>query len=299
MRIASLLPGATEIVYLLGLGDQLVGVSHECDYPPAARRKPVVTRAPFDAHALSSADIDRLVSETSGAGRELYHVAPEAIGAVAPDLVLTQGLCEVCAVSVRAVNAALPDGPRVLSLDAGTLADVLADIGRVADAAGVPERGAAVAAGLRARLDAVRDRAAGLPRRRVVCLEWLDPLYCAGHWVPEMVALAGGDEALGRPGEFSHPIAWDDVRRAAPEVLLLMPCGFGPDRALADAAALRRLPGWADLPAVLAGAVWAVDGNAYFSRPGPRLVDGVELAARILHPATFGAPEPGKARHAA
>jgi iron complex transport system substrate-binding protein len=293
-RIAALLPGATEIVYLLGLGDQLVGVSHECDYPPAARDKPVVTQSPFDPHRLASAEIDRLVTETVATGRELYHLDPEALARVQPDLILTQGLCDVCAVSVKTVSATLPEGPRLLSLDAGTLDEMLADVARVAEAAGVPERGAAVVAGLRARLDAVAAAARGLPRRRVVCLEWLDPPYSAGHWVPEMVALAGGEELLAAPGERSRRVAWDEVVVAAPEVLLLMPCGFGVERSLAELGLLARLSGWDDLPAVRAGEVWAVDGSAYFSRPGPRLVDGVELVASLLHPGTFG-PAPDRA----
>lgn len=298
MRIVSMLPGATEIVCRLGLGDQLVGVSHDCDFPPEVRSRPRVTRSPFDAHSLPSAEIDRLVSETVAVGRELYHVDAEAIAGLEPDLVLTQGLCEVCAVSVRAVRSALSDGPRVLSLDAGSIEDVFADVRRVAEATGVPERGASTVARLRERLDAVRARVAGGPRRRIACLEWLDPPYRAGHWVPEMVEIAGGREVLARGGEPSARIRWEAVVRAEPEVLLLIPCGFGPERSLDEVRLLERLPGWEDLPAVRSGDVWAVDGNSYFSRPGPRLVDGVELAAALVHPDRFPLPAPSRARRA-
>lgn len=290
MRIVSMLPGATEIVYLLGLGDQLVGVSHECDFPPDARTKPAVTRAPFDSHSLPSAEIDRLVTETAAIGRELYHVDPAVLSDLKPDLVLTQGLCDVCAVSVATVNAALPSGPRVLSLDAGRLDEMLADIVRVAGAAGVSDLGERAVRDLRARLESVRQRTSGLPDRRVACLEWLDPPYNAGHWVPEMVELAGGVEVISRKGEFSRRVEWDEVVRAAPEVLALMPCGFGPERSLQEIGLLSRLPGWESLPAVRTGEVWAVDGNSYFSRPGPRLVQGVELLAQILHRSELGAP---------
>ncbi len=291
MRIVSMLPSATEIAYALGLGEHVVGVSHECDYPPDARTKPSITRAPFDHHALPSAEIDRIVSETVAVGRELYHVDAERMRELQPDLVLTQGLCEVCAVSVKAVNDALSAGPRVLSLDAGGLDGVLADVERVAEAAGVAEKGREVPSGLRARLDGVRTRAETLPRKRVACLEWLDPPYNAGHWVPEMVDLAGGTEVLSRRGEYSCRIEWREVVEAQPDVLVLMPCGFGPERSLGELSILQEKPGWDGIPAVRSGEVWAVDANSYFSRPGPRLVDGVEALAGILHPETFSRPD--------
>lgn len=296
VRIASMLPGATEIVYALGLGDQLVGVSHECDYPFDARTKPAVTQAPFDSHDLSSAEIDRLVMDTVTTGRELYHVDARRLAELQPDLVLTQGLCDVCAVSVKTATAALPAGPRVLSLDAGSLEGLFADIEGVASAAGVPEQGAQVAGELRARLQRLVDRTAGLDRRRVACLEWLDPLYNAGHWVPEMVEVAGGTETIGRKGEHSRRIEWAELVDAAPETLLLMPCGFGAERSIDEVALLARLPGWNEIPAVSSREVWAVDGNSYFSRPGPRLVDGAEVVAKLLHPAVFGIPPPEIAR---
>lgn len=292
MRIVSMLPGATEVVYLLGLGAQLHGVSHECDYPADARTRRVVTRSPFDPHSLPSAEIDRLVRETHSEGRELYHVDARALSEIRPDLILTQGLCEVCAVSVRSVKAATSDGPTVLSLDATSLEEVLLDIQRVANAAGVEERGRQVVSALCERLEAVRGEVSGLRRKRVACLEWLDPLFNAGHWAPEMVALAGGEEVLGRAAEPSRQVEWEEVRRAAPEVLLLIPCGFGPQRSLQELPLLERLPGWEELPAVQHGQVWAADSSSYFSRPGPRLVDGAELTARMLHPRELGEPSP-------
>ncbi len=193
MRIVSMLASATEIVCALGLGDQLVGVSHECDYPPeVVRSKPVVTRRPFDPDELTSAEIDAIVTESATVGRELYHVDAGEISRLRPDLVLTQGLCEVCAVSVRSVRSSLPEGPRVLCLNAGSLEGVLSDFRTVADAAGVSERGREVVGQLVGRIERVRSRAQGLERRRVACLEWLDPPYNGGHWVPEMVEAAGG-----------------------------------------------------------------------------------------------------------
>ncbi len=292
MRIVSMLPGATEVVYLLGLGDQLHGVSHECDYPADARTKRVITRSPFDPHTLPSAEIDRLVRETGSEGRELYHVDAQALAEIRPDLVLTQGLCEVCAVSVRSVRAAMSERPAILSLDATSLEEVLLDIQRVADAAGVEERGKQVVGALRERLETVRRSVSGLRRKRVASLKWLDPLFNAGHWTPQMVALAGGEEVLSRSGEPSRRIEWEEVRAARPEVLLLIPCGFGPQRSLQELPLLERLPGWHELPAVQHDQVWAADSNSYFSRPGPRLVDGVEVTARMLHPREMGKPSP-------
>lgn len=291
LRIVSMLPGATEIVYLLGIGEQLHGVSHECDFPADARSKRVVTRSPFDPQTLPSIEIDRVVRETMAEGRELYHVDASTLAEIEPNLVLTQGLCDVCAVSVRFVQTTVTAGPEILSLDASSLEQVFRDIERVAEAAGVLERGEPVVRELRQRIDRVRRQVAHLSSKRVVCLEWLDPLFNAGHWVPEMVTLAGGVDALASPGKPSCQIAWTQVLEAAPEVLLLMPCGFGPERALQEMPLLARLPGWSQLPAVRLGQVWAVHSNWYFSRPGPRLVDGIELTAHILHSERLGPPD--------
>lgn len=287
MRICSMLASATEIVYALGLGDRLVGVSHECDYPEEVRSKPVITRPPFDPHALSSSEIDAIVSQ-SFSNRELYHIDADAVSALRPDLVLTQGLCDVCAVSLHSVESSLPGGPVPLSLDAGSLDGVLHDIQRVADAAGMTQNGCEVVDRLPARLEAVRWRARGLRSTSVACLEWLDPLYNAGHWVPEMVELAGGRDLLGAKGSPSARIEWLDVVEARPEVMVLMPCGFGLERPLAEVGLLTRLPGWETLPAVINREVWAVDSTAHFSRSGPRLVHGVEILSQILHPEVFG-----------
>lgn len=291
MRIASMLPSATEIAYLLGLGDQVVGVSHECDYPPDARNKPVITQAPFDATVLSSQEIDTRVSESVTSGRELYHVDASRIVGLAPDLILTQGLCDVCAVSVSALRGAALEGPKVLALDAGTLEGVLQDIQRVADACGVSSRGKGAVTELQERIERIRQRASNIPAVRTACLEWIDPPYNAGHWVPQMVEYAGGVETISRKGQFSSRIAWERVVESNPDVLILMPCGFGKERAAAEVELLKRLEGWTVLPAVQNGRVWAVDANSYFSRPGPRLVDGLELAASILHPEVFGEPD--------
>ena len=211
-------------------------------------------------------------------------------GAYRPDLVLTQGLCDVCAVSLHAVESSLPEGPVPLSLDAGSLDGVLSDIQRVADAVGKEQDGREVVDRLRGRLENVRGRAHGLRSKSVACLEWLDPLYNAGHWVPEMVELAGGRDLLGAKDSPSARIEWLEVVEARPEVMVLMPCGFGLERPVAEVGLLARLPGWETLPAVMNREVWAVDSTAHFSRSGPRLVDGVEILSQILHPDVFGPP---------
>ena len=294
MRIVSLLPSATEIAFALGLGDQVVAVSHECDYPPAARERPAVTRSPIHGHALTSAEIDRHTTEQLRDGGTLYYLDTERLGELAPDLILTQELCDVCAVAQPEVERAvreLGSNPRVLSLEPNTLGDVLDTIRVVGAATGREARAAELVAGLQDRIEATRERSAGLRERpRVFCLEWTDPPWVAGHWVPGMVQLAGGRDVLGRAGEPSTRIAWADVQAAAPEVVVLMPCGYDLERTLADRPVVEALPGWAVLPAVRAGHVYAVDGSSYFNRPGPRLVDGLELLAHLLHPEVFARP---------
>ncbi len=292
MRIVSLVPAATEIVAALGAADDLVAVSHDCDFPPAIRDRPRVTRSVIDP-ALPSAAIDRAVRAALPTGA-LYAV--ESLAPYRPDVVLTQGLCSVCAPAedeVARAAAALPRPPRVVSLDPRSLADVLRDVRAVGTALGLEERAAALVASLEARIAAVRARVAGLPRRRAALLEWIDPPFCAGHWNPELVALAGGVELLGRPGAHAAEVAWDAVCAAAPEVLVLACCGFDVSRTLEELPALRARPGWDALPAVRARAVWAVDGTAYFTRPGPRLVDGLELLAALLHPTADAVIPPG------
>jgi iron complex transport system substrate-binding protein len=288
MRICSLLPGATEIAFALGLGDQVVGVTHECDYPPAARDKPVVVKSAVDSKRMSAAEIDRKVGELLEAGKGLYHVDEQALIAADPDIILTQGLCEVCALDYDEVvkaAARLARRPKIVSLNPHRLTDLLDDILLVGEATDRQSAAKTIVAGLRERIEHVGWREPN-SRPRVVCLEWFEPLYAAGHWVPEMVALAGGYDVLGREGEPSAKIAWSEVVDAKPEVILLMPCGFDTRRAVKEATPLRALPGWDRLSAVKTGSVFALNGNAYFSRPGPRLVNGLEILARIIHPET-------------
>jgi iron complex transport system substrate-binding protein len=286
MRICSLLPGATEIAFALGLGDQVVGVTHECDYPPAARDKPVVVKSAVDSKRMSAAEIDRKVGELLEAGKGLYHVDEQALIAADPDIILTQGLCEVCALDYDEVvkaAARLARRPKIVSLNPHRLTDLLDDILLVGEATDRQSAAKTIVAGLRERIERVGWREPN-SRPRVVCLEWFEPLYAAGHWVPEMVALAGGYDVLGREGEPSAKITWSEVVGANPEVILLMPCGFDTRRTVKEATPLRALPGWDRLPAVKTGSVFALNGNAYFSRPGPRLINGLEILARIIHP---------------
>jgi len=286
MRICSLLPGATEIAYLLGLGDQIVGVTHECDYPHEAKQKPVVVRSVIDSSQLSCPEIDRRVGELLQAGRGLYSIDEAAFLASGPDVILTQGLCNVCALDYDDVVKAaqrLPRMPAILSLNPHSLSDVLEDISRVGAATGRETAAEALVQDLRRRIDEVGIREPEY-RPRVVCLEWFEPLYVAGHWVPELVTLAGGFDPLGRKGEPSFKIEWQSVLDAKPDVILLMPCGFDVRRAVKESTPLRNLNGWNDLPAVKTGNVYALNGSAYFSRPGPRLVNGLEILARIIRP---------------
>lgn len=293
MRIVSLLPSATEILFALELGDQVVGVSHACDHPPEARQRPVVVRSPLDP-ALPSRELDRLVREAAARGRPLHVVDLELLRALEPDLIVTQEICDVCAVGHQeALDLAAELGRRVevVALSASSLGGVLEDIRTLARAAGVPEPGERLARAFERRLARLAEAAASAPDRpRVACVEWLDPPFAAGHWVPEMVELAGGVDVLGAPGVASRRVDWEEVVRADPEVLVLMPCGFsiaGIRARLHEAAAD---PHFRRLRAVHEGRVYAVDADAHFSRPGPRLVEGLEVLAGILHPHVFGEP---------
>ncbi|HWD05184.1 MAG TPA: cobalamin-binding protein [Amycolatopsis sp.] len=286
MRIVSLLPAATDLVAELGRLGDLVGRTHECDWPPGVEAVPVVTAAEVDDARLSSREISDAVGGAAHHGSSLYSVDTARLAELAPDVVLTQDLCEVCAVSYTRVAEAvrmLDAGPKVLSLEPRTLPEVLGCLTTVGAAFGVPERAARRVRELTSRLDAVRARVEGRARPRVVALEWLDPVWPAGHWVPEQITAAGGTPLLAQPGEHTHPIEWDAVVAARPDVVLVLPCGFSPDRSAAELPVLTRRPGWAELPAVRTGAAWLLDGPAYFNRPGPRVVRGVEILAHVLH----------------
>ncbi|MFJ4844429.1 cobalamin-binding protein [Streptomyces sp. NPDC088733] len=287
MRIVSLLPAATDIVAELGLAAQLAGRTHECDWPPeAVASVPVVTGAAFAPDDLSSREISDAVGGTAHSGSSLYTLDTEALAAAEPDVVLTQDLCEVCAVSYQRVSQAvrvMDTGTRVLSLEPRTLDDVLDCMVTVGDVLGVRDRAERRRAELRHRLDRVSRLTAGRPRPRVVAIEWLDPLWPAGHWVPEQIGRAGGEALLAAPGEHTKPMTWEAVVAARPDVVLVLPCGFSPERTLREREALTALPGWADLPAARAGRVWVLDGPAYFNRPGPRVVRGAEVLAHVLH----------------
>ncbi|MBI1886020.1 MAG: cobalamin-binding protein [Chloroflexi bacterium] len=285
MRIWSLLPSATEILFALGLDEQVTGVTHECDYPPQAAGKPRVTVSFVDS-SRKSRDVDEQVVRRLTAGEPLYAIDEERLRADPPDLIVTQDLCPVCAVSPSDFAGHLEStGCRaeVVCLNPHRLEDVLDDVRSVGAAADRAEEAERVVAGLRERIEAVKTALEGARRPRVLCLEWLDPPIPAGHWVPEMARLAGGETAFVEPGEPARKVPWEELRAYQPEVVVLMPCGFGPTRAIEESAALTAYDGWFDLPAVQKGRVYAVDGNAHFSRPGPRLVEGLEILARILH----------------
>lgn len=301
MRIVSLLPSTTEIVCALGLADQLVGITHECDYPPEALDRPVLTRNALPAGALSSAEIDAAISGLLDAGHSVeavYHIDRDVLRAVHPDLILTQQLCDVCAVSFSEVQravAAVGGDCQIVSLEPAGIEEIFGTIEQVGALAGVPERATALVASLRARLARVAEAVGSADRRpRVWCGEWLDPPFGAGHWVPEQVRLAGGEEIFERAGQPSERMAWEAVASLAPEVVVLTPCGYDLQATLRDTERTAPPPGWQELPAVRAGQVYAVDASAYFSRPGPRVVDGVEILAHILHPDRFPAPPPGR-----
>lgn len=287
MRIVSLLPSATEIICSLGLEHQLVGVTHECDFPASVSRLPKVTSTliPTDA---SSAEIDRLVREKLGGQAALYTLNRDVLEQLRPDLIVTQALCDVCAVAedeVKNAACALPGQPRVINLEPQTLAQVLDCVRHVGEAAGVERHAREVVAALRQRVDLVAARSAQAGSRpRVALLEWLDPPFSAGHWNPELVRLAGGIDGLGREGEKSRTLSWDEVLAWRPEVVLISCCGFTVERTLQDLPLLDRVRGWNRVPAVQNGRVYVTDGSAYFSRPGPRLVDSLELLGHVIHP---------------
>jgi len=290
MRICSLLPSATEILYALGLGDCVVGVTHECDFPPEAARKPFLIRPRVDPKA-SPAETDRLVAEIIARGESIYSVDAELLASLSPDLIVTQDLCHVCAASPDDLASALTrfeKRPRVLSLTPRTLADVWANVRSVGEATGRQRESDALADSLDQRVAAIAATARRAPSRpRVLCLEWLDPYYVGGHWVPEMVAKAGGRDVLGREREPSYRVTTEEIMAARPEVIVVMPCGYDVAHTAAEFRQMQIPEAWKDLPAVRNGAIFAVDANSYFSRPGPRLADGIAILAQILHPELF------------
>ena len=294
-RICSLLPSATEIVYALGLEDRLVGVTHECDYPLAAQIKPHVTSSVIDSEGLSAREIDQAVRESLAEQATIYHLDRDLLEEIRPDLILTQELCDVCAVGtreVRAVLASLPARPQLVSLEPRTLAEVFDSILLLGRLTGTLRHALTVVDALRCRLGEVRQAVAGRPPVRVLTLEWVDPVFVGGHWVPEMAQIAGGHDVLGRAGEPSREVGWPDVSESTPDVIVAMPCGFGLERTEQELARASLPPEWDELPAVQAGRVFVVDGSSYFNRPGPRLVDGVEILAAILHPDVFSQAPP-------
>jgi iron complex transport system substrate-binding protein len=281
MRIVSLVPSATEMLFALGLGGEVIAVTHECDYPEAARELPRVTRDVLP-HGLSSAEIDAAVKQRTLAGESIYALDTELLRDLRPDLIVTQALCAVCAVSyddVRHIAEELDSQPRVIALDPRTLGEVLGDARTLAEATDRKDAAVELVRDASARIDRVRLATRRARRPRVAALEWLDPPYAAGHWTPQLIDYAGGEDVLGFPGEHSEQRTWEEVRLARPDIVVVMPCGFDAPLAYREAEMHRD-----QLAAIGAGEVVAVDAAAYFSRPGPRVVDGLELLAHILHP---------------
>jgi iron complex transport system substrate-binding protein len=290
-QIVSFLPSATEIACALGLSEQLVGITHECDYPPEIMGKPVVVRSALPIEHMNQQEIDKAVAERMRVGHSLYEVDEELLQELAPDLILTQDLCQVCAPSGSEVSQALnllPKKPQILWLTPMSIEEIFANVGELGEVTGRGKEAAELVATSRARLEQVVAMTRNLSYRpRVFCMEWLDPVYCGGHWVPEMVRLAGGVDALSIEGGDSVRIPWNEVLEWAPEVLIITPCGLNLEKTIGQASKLFTYPGWSNLPAVLGGRVFAVDANSYFARPGPRVVDGTELLAHLIHPDLF------------
>ncbi len=288
MRIVSLVPHATELLFALDLDGDVVGVTHECDYPPPARELPQITRDVLPT-GLNAAQIDAAVRERTLAGEAIYELDRQALAALEPDLIVTQALCPVCAVSydeVAEIAKTLPSAPRVIALDPKTLGETLGDVRTIAQATDRRNAGVDLIQTIARRVDRVKLAVRGQPRPRVAALEWLDPVFIAGHWTPQLIELAGGEDVLGLPGEPSDTITWEEVAAARPDVVVVMPCGYDAPRAHAEAVTYER-----ELAALQAQRVVAVDASAYFSRPGPRLIDGLELLAHVLHPEQVAQPD--------
>ncbi len=287
MRICSLLPSATEILYALGLGDSVVGITHECDFPPDAAKKPRLIRPRVDPSA-GPAEVDGRVRDLVDRGESLYGIDDVLLRSLEPDLIITQDLCHVCAASPDDLATALtrlPKKPRVLRLTPHTLADVWTDILKVGEATGRDDEAKSLSSKLKQQVANVTEIVAKSDvRPSVVCLEWLDPPYVAGHWVPQMVGRAGGEDMLGLPGEASFRVPWNRILEANPWAIVVMPCGYGLSRTIEEHRKIKLPAAWREIPAGREGRVFAVDANSYFSRPGPRLADGVALLAHLFHP---------------
>ena len=290
-RIVSFLPSATEMVCALGLTDQLVGITHECDYPPIIKTKPIVVRSAVDVERMTSAEIDKAISERVQRGLSVYAVDEELLQKLAPDLILTQDLCQVCAPSGNEVTRALnllPKKPQIVWLTPKSLAQINDNLQEIGEFTGHTKEAAELIAAGRSRLERLVTATAEISSRpRVFCMEWVDPIYCSGHWVPEMVRIAGGIDKLAHEGTDSVRISWEEIREFDPEVLIVMPCGCDLNKVLDLVPKLFSLPGWKELTAVRLGRVYAVNANSYFARPGPRVIDGTELLAHLIHPRLF------------
>lgn len=297
MKICSLLPSSTEIVFALGLGDRLVGVTHECDYPAETAGIPSVTSSVVNGESMGGKDIHDAITGLVHGGSSIYNLDQKLLDETGPDLILTQELCDVCAVSYTQVEAAasmLQCDTRVVSLEPTSVGEILDTIRIVGELAGVESRAAEVIDGLRSRVDRVeRIASRAEKKRRVLCMEWLDPVFVGGHWVPEMVAMAGGEDGMGIAGKPSFQADWTRIAEYNPELIVVMPCGFGAGRALAEMEKTNFPNEWHGLDAVVRGEVYVVDGSSYFNRPGPRVVDGLEILAQIFHPELFS-PEGAK-----
>ena len=292
MRICSLLPSGTEILYSLGLGDQVVAVTHECDYPPETAAKPRITEDLIEQGRMTSVEIDHHVSSNIGRHGTIYRLKQDLLETLEPDLIVTQELCEVCAVSYKEVQHAarvLEGRTRIVSLEPTTLNEMLETILLVGELTGRKDAALEKVQELNARLQRVRERVRDRERPRVYAMEWLAPPFSAGHWVPEMVEIAGGHEVLGKRGSKSERITPERILEAQPEIIVLMPCGFSLERTVEEYRRTRFLPGWS-------GQLYAVDGSSYFNRSGPRLIDGVEILSEIFHPSVLDGPERGENR---
>jgi iron complex transport system substrate-binding protein len=298
-RIVSFLPSATEMICALGLVDQLAGVTHECDHPLGVRGKPIVVCSALPTEKMSQLEIDVAVAARLREGLSLYQVDERLLQDIAPDLIVTQDLCQVCAPSgneVAQVLSSLPTKPKVLWLTPKSLGQIFENLQELGAATGRQQQAEEIIIDGRLRLERVAAHASRLAvRPRVFCMEWIDPVYCSGHWLPEMVRIAGGIDELGRERADSVRISWNDVLQWAPEILIVMPCGCGLEKAAEEARRLCSNPGWSSLPAVRESRVYAVDANSYFARPGPRVVEGTELLAHLLHPTAFGWSGPSDA----